>query len=110
MTMSEEWVDVVTLTDEDGNDVRFDHLLTFNHLEKTYIAMMAIDPVDGIDDDDVLLMEVVEDGDDDQYLPITSEVLLNEVFEVFLDLFDELIEEEEEEEQKADSILKDIQE
>lgn len=94
--MSEEWIDVVTLLDEDENEVRFDHLLTFKHLDKTYIAMMAIDEVDGVGDDEVLLMEVVEEGDEDKYLPITNEVLLQEVFQTFLELFDEMIEEDDE--------------
>ena len=92
--MAEEWIDVVTLYDEEDKPVRFDHLLTFKHEDKTYIAMMAIDEVDGVSDDEVLLMEVVEEGTEDKYLPITNEVLLQEVFQTFLELFDELIDSE----------------
>lgn len=92
----EEIIEIVTLIDENGKEVQFDHLLTFKHLENTYIALMPIDDVDGLSADEVLLLEVQTDEQgEDHYIPIESEVLLEEVFETFLELFDEYIQEEE---------------
>ena len=95
----EDIIEIVTLLDENGEEVTFDHLLTFTHLDNTYIALMPIDDVEGLDADEVLLLEVTTDEQgEDRYTPVENEVLLEEVFETFLELFDEYILEEEEEE------------
>lgn len=101
--------DVVVLLDENGKELTFDHLMTFKHLDKTYIALMAIDEVEGLGDDEVLLLEVVKIGEEDQYLPIESKILLEEVFDTFMDLFDEMLDEEEEID-NADSLYENIDE
>ncbi|MBQ9950461.1 MAG: DUF1292 domain-containing protein [Clostridia bacterium] len=88
----------VILQDEDGNDVRFDHLLTFAYENEHYIALLPIDEVSGIEDDEVLIMKIVKDGNEDTYELITNEVLLNEVFEEFMRLIDEMDDEDEDEE------------
>lgn len=83
----------VILKDEDGNDVVFDHLLTFAYEDSYYVALLPIDEISGIEDDEVLLMKIVKDGDEDTYETITNEVLLEEVFEEFMRLIDEMDEE-----------------
>lgn len=96
--MQDELIDVVTLYDEEGNEVDFDHLLTFNYLGKKYMAMMPLEELDGFGPDEVFLMEIVTKDGEDSYVPIESEVLLQEVFDEFLAIFEEYIEEDPEEE------------
>ncbi len=99
--MSEqELVNVVTLVDEDGKDVQFDHLLTFDYEGHRFIALMPMEEVEGIADDEVLLMTIEQDETgEDVYRPVENEVLLDEAFERFLDLMDELEDEEDGEEE-----------
>ena len=87
----------VILKDEEGNDVAFDHLLTFAYEDSYYIALLPIDEIPGIAEDEVLLMKIVKDGDEDTYETISNEVLLNEVFEEFMRLIDEMDDGEEDE-------------
>ena len=97
MSEEQELINVVTLVDEEGKDVQFDHLLTFDYEGKRFIALMPMDEVEGIADDEVLLMTIEQDEKgEDYYKPVENEVLLDEAFNRFLDLMDELEEEDEE--------------
>jgi len=86
----------VVLVDENGKEVRFDHVLTFMYEKERYIALLPLDDVDGVADDEVLLMHVITEGGEDTYESIDNDILLNEVFEEFLRLIDEMDDESEE--------------
>lgn len=88
---------IVVLIDENGNEVEFDHLLTFRHLDKTFIALLPLEGSDEIDDDEVLLLQVEGVGEDEKYISIENEVLLEEVFDVFMELFDQELDAEDDE-------------
>lgn len=84
--MSDE--NVVILTDEDGKDVRFLHIMTFDFQDSFFIALTPEEDVDGIENGEVLLMEVLEDGDgSDCYVPIEDEDRLDRVWEEFERLY-----------------------
>ncbi|MEL7607948.1 MAG: DUF1292 domain-containing protein [Bacillota bacterium] len=86
----------VVLLDESGNEVHFDHVMTFFHEGGKYIALLPLDAVDGVGEDEVVLMRVKEQGGEDVYESIDNDVLLDEVFETFTELFDEMMEQEDE--------------
>lgn len=90
----EEFIEEVVLLDESGKEVRFDHLLTFFHEGEKFVALMPLDPVENVDEDEVVLLQVVTKGEEDVYETIQSEVLLEEVFETFMELFEEIVEQE----------------
>ena len=95
MNSSEELINVVTLVDENGHEVQFDHLMTFDHEKKRYIALMPMEEVEGIGEDEVLIMQIKKDDNgEDTYVPVENPVLLEEVFDTFLELREELDEEE----------------
>lgn len=85
---------IIELIDEDGKEFRFDHLLTFEYENQKYIAMMPIDDVEGVGDDEVMIMQVESEGDEDTYLPIEDENYLDRVFQEFLELWEEQLDEE----------------
>ncbi|MDL2235100.1 DUF1292 domain-containing protein [Christensenellaceae bacterium OttesenSCG-928-L17] len=84
----------VVLLDESGNEVRFDHLMTFFHEGEKYLALLPIDPVENVEEDEVVLLHIVTKEDEDVYETIESEVLLEEVFETFTELFEEILDKE----------------
>lgn len=82
---------LVTLIDEEGNDVEFDVLLAFDYEGKRYVALMPTGKVEGVGEDEVVLLEVVKENGDERYVSIDNPILLDEVFDAFTELFDEEI-------------------
>ena len=50
-----------------------------------------------MDEDEVVILEVVKDGTGERYVPIQNDVLLDEVFNEFLEILDEMADGDEEE-------------
>lgn len=88
--------DEVVLLDENGKEERFLHVLTFLHEGVRYVAL---EPEDAQGDSDaeaeVILLKVENVNGEDTYVSIDNEVLLDEVFDEFLTLMDEIEEDEE---------------
>ena len=90
----EEAGELVTLLDEQGREVVFDLVVTFDYEGKRYAALLPVDKVDGVDDDAVVILEVVKENGEEVYRTVENEILLDEVFNEFLELFDEIVEQE----------------
>ena len=92
----EEQNTLVTLIDEEGKEVEFDLVATFDYEKKRYAALLPMDDVEGVGEDEVVLLEIVKTPDGEIYRPIENEVLLDEVFNEFLEILDEMADGEEE--------------
>ena len=86
----EEQNTIVELIDENGSTVRFDLVMTFDYEGKRYAALLPVDEVEGVDEDEVVLLEVVKDKSGENYVTIDNPILLDEVFNEFIELFDEM--------------------
>lgn len=82
---------IITLLDENGNEVDFDLLISFDYEGKRYVALLPIDPVEGVGEDEVVLLEIATKDGEETYCSIDNPILLDEVFDEFTALFDELI-------------------
>ncbi|MBS5880338.1 MAG: DUF1292 domain-containing protein [Clostridium sp.] len=95
----EERFDEVVLLDENGEEARFSHILTFLYEGERYVALEPIEEgaeqPEEEEEAEIVLMHIVLGEDGDTYQPVENEVLLDEVFGRFLELMDELDEEEE---------------
>jgi len=79
---------IVVLKDEDGREVRFSHIMTFDYDGSFYVALLPVGEVEGAGRDEVLLMEIREDEDaSDCYLPVENEQQLEKVWEEFKRLY-----------------------
>jgi len=87
---------VVSLIDENGLEAEFDVLMAFDYEGKRYVALLPMDSVEGIEEDEVLMLEIVRENGEETYRGIENPVLLDEVFEEFIDLFDEQFDEDDE--------------
>ena len=94
----EEHRTIIELVDESGNNVKFDLVMTFDYEGKRYAALLPVDNVEGVGDDEVVLLEVVKDKSGENFVSIDNPVLLDEVFNEFIELFDEMADEDDEEE------------
>ena len=93
----EEQNTLVTLIDEEGKEVEFDLVATFDYEKKRYAALLPMDDVEGVGEDEVVILEIVKSPDGEIYRPIENEVLLDEVFNEFLEILDEMADGDEEE-------------
>jgi uncharacterized protein YrzB (UPF0473 family) len=72
----DESIDEVTLLDDSGKEVRFDHLMTFFHEGEKYIALMPLEEVENVGEDEVVLLHVVTKNGEDVYETIENEYVL----------------------------------
>lgn len=86
---------IVTLLDESGAEVRFDLLMAFDYEKRRYIALLPLDKVENVGDDEVVLLEVLKENGEEVYQSIESPILLDEVFDAFCELFDNMLDDEE---------------
>ncbi len=93
----EEQSTIIELVDESGNNVKFDLVMTFDYEGKRYAALLPVDEVENVGDDEVVLLEVVKDKSGDNFVSIDNPVLLDEVFNEFIELFDEMADGDDEE-------------
>lgn len=95
--MEEQNGNIVTLVDESGKEVDFDLLMSFDYEGKRYVALLPIDKVEGVGEDEVVLLEAVKNGGEEDFVSIDNPILLEEVFNEFSELFDDMIAENDEE-------------
>lgn len=90
-----ELYDEVILKDDKGNDCRFDHVLTFVYDNERYAALLPLDPIEGVGDDEVIFLKIVKNGSEEVYETVTNDILLDELFDEFMRLIEEMDDEEE---------------
>ena len=95
--MEEENGNIITLIDEDGKAVEFDLLLSFDYEGNRYAALLPVEPVEGVGEDEVVLLEAVKGEDGEDFVSIDNPILLDEVFNEFSELFEDMIAENDEE-------------
>ena len=76
--------EVVTLVDEDGNEVDFYEVATLDYKEKWYILLEPAEELEGFEEGELLIYELGEDEKGEEtFLPVESEETLNAVFAEF---------------------------
>lgn len=85
--MAENYVvdpeDIVTLQDENGENVEYEFLDLVEYQEKEYVVLL---PLEEEDADEVIILQVIPCDDDpemEEYVSVESEEELAAVFEVF---------------------------
>lgn len=66
-----------TLTAEDGSDIVCEFLDLIPYGKKEYIVLLPED------EEDVFILEVKDNGKEEEYLPVEDDDLLDELFELF---------------------------
>ena len=95
--MEEKDLLVTLIDDETGDEVDFDLLLTFAYEGKRYAALEPVTTARNVEEGEVVLLEIVKENGAETYRSIDNEILLDEVFREFQELFDEEDGEEEDE-------------
>ena len=84
----EEEISVLTLTDENGNDVEFEYLDCIEYEGKEYLVLMPAEE----DADEIVILEVEPvDEEMENYLSVSDEAVLEAVYQIFKEKFKDVL-------------------
>lgn len=79
--------DIVELVDEDGQAVRFEHLMTLEHEGKPYICLVPVDEMEDVGEDELVILRIETDAEgNDVYATVEDDAELDAVFEKYLEI------------------------
>lgn len=84
----EEETSILTLTDENGQDVDFEYLDCIVYQEKEYLVLM---PADEAATEIVILEVEPVDEETENYVSVTDETVLNAVYAIFKDKYKDVL-------------------
>ena len=84
----EELSNIVILSDENGEDVRFEFLDLIEYDSEEYVVLLPMVEEGEEDDGEVVILKVEDSGEEDEsYVSVDNEEVLNSVFEIFKEKF-----------------------
>ena len=86
----EELDNIITLNDEDGHEVKFEFLDLIDFEDEQYVVLLPVLEEGEEDDGEVVILKVEdseEDSDQESYVSVESEETLMKVFNIFKDKF-----------------------
>ena len=92
-TADEEEIGIITLTDENGEDMDFEFLDLVEYEDKRYVVLRPpIEDVEGEDEDEdeeVLILQVEDDGteENESYVYVDDDDILTAVLDIFKEKF-----------------------
>ena len=84
----EEQTNILTLTDENGEDVDFEYLDCVDYEGKEYLVLM---PAEELATEIVILEVEPIDEENENYLSVNDENILNAVYEIFKDRYKDVL-------------------
>ncbi len=84
----EEEATILTLTDEDGESTDFEYLDSVDYEGKEYLVLM---PAEEAATEIVILEVEPVDEENENYLPVMDEKLLNEVYAIFKERYKDVL-------------------
>ena len=88
LELMEEESSILTLTDETGADVDFEYLDCIEYQGKEYLVLM---PADEVSTEIVILEVEPVDEENENYLAVEDEKLLNAVYEIFKEKYKDIL-------------------
>lgn len=78
---------IITLKDEDGSDVEFEFLDLIEYDGIKYVVLLPVEASDEADEVVILKLEEGENEDEESYVGVEDQEVLNAVFAIFKDKF-----------------------
>ena len=79
---------ILTLTDENGNDVDFEYLDSIDYEGKEYLVLMPAQE----DSNEIVILEVQPvDEENENYLSVSDEAVLDAVYDIFKDRYKDVL-------------------
>lgn len=76
--------DAIILLNEKGEEIAFEQIALIPILEKTYVILKPIQPIEGVGEDEGLVFSIESNDEGDEYLALTvDEDIIDMVFNVY---------------------------
>ena len=84
----EEEVSILTLTDENGNDIEFEYMDCIEYEGKEYLILMPLEEDSG----EIVILEIEPvDEENENYLAVEDEAVLNAVYTIFKEKYQDVL-------------------
>ena len=87
LDMNEELDNIITLNDENGNEVQFEFLDLIEYNEEEYVILLPVAETEDAEEVVILKVEQTESDEEESYVGVEDEEELNAVFAIFKDKF-----------------------
>ena len=87
MDENEELNNIITLNDEEGQEVQFEFLDLIEYNEEEYVILLPLEETEEAGEVVILKVEHTESEDEESYVGVEDEEELNAVFAIFKDKF-----------------------
>lgn len=84
----EEQTNILTLTDENGEDTEFEYLDSIEYEGKEYLVLM---PAEELATEIVILEVEPIDEENENYISVADEAVLNAVYDIFKDRYKDVL-------------------
>lgn len=85
--MDEELDNIITLNDEEGNDVKFEFLDLVEYSGEEYVILLPVEEGEDADEVVILKVEATDSEDEESYVGVEDQEVLSAVFAIFKDKF-----------------------
>lgn len=86
--LNEEEESILTLTDEEGNEARFEYMDCIDYEGKEYLVLLPEDE----ESDEIVILEVEPvDEENENYLAVEDEAVLDAVYQIFKEKFKDVL-------------------
>ena len=87
--INEEEVSILTLTDENGEDVDFEYIDSIEYEGKEHLVLIPVEDESG----EIVILEIEPvDEETENYLSVDDEAVLNAVFGIFKEKYKDVLE------------------
>lgn len=88
LLQEEEQSNILTLTDENGEDAEFEYLDCIEYQDKEYLVLM---PADENANEIIILQVEPVDEENENYLSVSDEAILNAVYDIFKERYKDVL-------------------
>ena len=87
-TLQEEETSILTLTDENGEDIDFEYLDCINYKEKDYLILLPAES----EELEIVILEIEPvDEENENYLAVEDEAVLDAVYAIFKERYKDVL-------------------
>lgn len=88
--MLEDYDDIVVLISKDGEEIEFIVIAEIAYKGKMYAIMQPVELYADMEEDEAMVFEVETENNENKYLLVLDEVLLDEIFEEYTKLIESM--------------------
>ena len=86
-TNNEELDNIIVLNDEEGNEAEFEFLDLIEYEGEEYVVLLPVEEADDAGEVVILRLEDTESENEESYVSVDDDEILNKVFEIFKEKF-----------------------